>query len=307
MQIVAGTDAFEPTWPSSVVCMGVFDGVHLGHQQVIQTAISCARELGVPSVAATFDRHPASVLRPSQCPPAIASIDANLRHIERLGADIALVIPFTAEFSRTEPERFFEDVLVGKLHACQMVVGHDFAFGHERRGTAEWLAERIKTTVIQPYLLDGMRISSSHIRELIAQGRVDAAARLLGRQFELEGIVVEGAKVGRTLGYPTANLAVDRRQAVPEDGAYAGYAVTPFGFFRSAISIGNRPTFNGQARTIEAYLIDYSGESLYGRNVRIGLASKLHPQVRFESVQDLQAQIDQDVKAVKGWELSHVV
>ncbi|MBI5706773.1 MAG: bifunctional riboflavin kinase/FAD synthetase [Armatimonadetes bacterium] len=307
MQIVVGADAFEPTWPSSVVCMGVFDGVHLGHQEVIRAAVSSALGRGLPSVVATFDRHPASVLRPERCPPAIASLDANLRYIERLGADVALVIPFTADFSRIEPERFLEEVLVGKLRASQMVVGHDFAFGHERRGTAEWLAGQVETRIIQPFLHEGMRVSSSHIRELIAAGDVEAAGRLLGRPFELEGIVVEGAKVGRTLGYPTANLAIEKRQAIPDDGAYGGFAVTPFGAFRAAISIGNRPTFNGQARTIEAYLLDYPGDSLYGRHVRFGLLSRLHPQVRFESVQGLKAQIEEDVALVRGWELSHVL
>lgn len=298
MQVHFGTELLVPEWEGAVACIGTFDGVHLGHREVIGTAVAKGRELEMPVAIVTFDRHPAMVLRPEKCPKPISSIAGNIRIFESLGAALALILPFDLTLSQTSASDFFRSVLTERLRAATVVVGHDFAFGHNREGTADWLRARIDTTVVPPFMEDGVRVSSSRIREAISQGDFETANRLLGRSWAMAGIVVAGEKLGRTLGYPTLNLARSFDQILPPDGIYAGRCETPFGDFKAAISVGFRPTVGGERRTIEAYLLDYPGEPLYGRAVLLRFVQRVRDEARFDSLEGLKEQIGRDVEQV---------
>lgn len=297
MQIHFGIESLRPEWRSCVACIGAFDGVHLGHQEVIRTAVKAAREKGLPAVLVTFHQNPAAILAPDKCPPSIASLAGNLREFERNGLDLALILRFDRELSEMSADAFYEQVLHQTLRAAAYVIGHDFTFGKNRGGNAEWLAERAETTIVPPFQIEGTRVSSSAIRRLLQSGEIAAANALLGHPFEIEGVVVAGQKLGRELGFPTANLARSFNQVTPADGVYAGRCITPYGEFAAAVSIGVRPTIDSLS-TVEAYLLDYPGESLYGHSIRVLLTERLREQRKFDSLQELRNQIASDVAAV---------
>lgn len=302
MLVRFGLDGPPPEWDSSVVCIGTFDGVHLGHQEVIRHAVARANAHNLPSVVVTFDRHPAATLAPERCPPSIGTLSTNLAAFAGLGVSAVAVLPFDLELAHTEAEDFYRTILQGALKAKEAAVGHDFAFGRNRVGTAEWLAERIPTEIIPPLMVGERRVSSSEIRQAIAAGNVGLARDLLGRPWVQEGVVVRGQRLGRTLGFPTANLAGFGGQAVPADGVYAGRAETPFGNYRAAVGVGRRPTVGGGPRTIEAYLIDYPGESLYGAPLRLEYRARLRDDQTFDSLEGLKAQMSEDVAQARNVE-----
>lgn len=289
--------ALAAEWPASVVAIGTFDGVHLGHQAVLSRAVALAAEQGLPAWVATFDQHPAAVLAPDRCPPSLATLGENLAAFERLGLAGALVLRFDRAMSETSASDFLQCVLIGGLRATSLVVGHDAAIGHGREGDATWLADRIATVVVPPIELGGVRVSSRGIREMVSEGEVKAAATLLGRSYSMAGIVVRGKQLGRTLGFPTANLALSVRQTMPLDGVYAGIGQTVRGCFPAAISVGARPTVGGEP-TIEAHLLDYPGGSLYGTPLRLEFQSRLRGQERFDDLDALSRQMASDVARV---------
>ncbi len=290
-----GVDGLSPEWPAAIVCIGTFDGVHRGHQEVIGAAVAQARKDELPSVVVTFDRHPLAILAPEKNPPDVGTLGQNLEQFEQLGVDVAVVLKFDPALADTPAEAFFENVLQKALHAEKAVVGHDFAFGKGRQGTPEWLAERLPTQVIPPFELEGHRVSSSRVRKAISEGDVQTAERLLDRRWAQEGVVVSGQKLGRTLGFPTINLARAGNQVLPADGVYAGQAQTTKGTFKAAIGVGLRPTIGEGPRTIEAFLIDYPGESLYGTPVRLSYRKRLRDDRKFDSLEALKEQMAQDV------------
>lgn len=300
MQVHVGLDLLKVEWNRSVACIGTFDGVHLGHRQVIEATVARSLERGLPSVIITFDRHPASILVPDRCPRPIASLDSNLHQFRKMGISLALVLPFTRQLADTSAEQFFDEAIRTCVRADLVVVGHDFAFGHDRVGTPDWLATRIETEVIPAFEIGGTRISSSAVRRAVAEGHVEVANTLLGRPFAIEGAVVRGAQLGRKLGYPTANVARTFNQITPGDGIYSGEARTQNGRFRAAISIGGRPTIDATSRTIEAYLLDYKGESLYGTSITLEVQRKLRDQIKFEDLESLKEQMAKDVAIVRG-------
>lgn len=299
MQVHLGTGTLHAEWPRAVVCVGTFDGVHLGHQAVIRQAVADAREAELPCVLVTFDRHPASILAPAKTPPSLATVGANLRRFEALGISLVLVLPFDAALSRMSADQFLEEILRRGVHAERIVVGHDFAMGNGREGTTDWLAARIPTDVVPPFELEGQRVSSSNVRRAILSGDIEQAHRLLGRPYELEGVVVGGQRLGRELGWPTANLARSSHQAIPSDGVYAGWMTTPHGRFRAASSIGTRPAVGGVDRTVEAYLLDYPGHSLYGLSVSLEFHRRLRDELNFPSLDALKDQIATDVERTR--------
>lgn len=302
MQVHFGVEPMHPEWPASVVCIGTFDGVHRGHQEVIRRAVHIAAERELPCVVVTFDRHPAAILAPERKPPALASLEENLAEFELLGAAATVILPFDRVLSQTTATDFLDRILVGILRASCLVVGHDFALGHDREGTGDWLRARMETVVVPAFELDGVRVSSSDVRRAVLTGDVATACRLLGRPFALHGVVVGGNRLGRELGYPTINLARSFDQALPTDGVYAGACRTRFGDFRAAISIGIRPTVEDEGRRlIEAYLIDYPGHSLYGRDVTLRFWQKLRGQEKFESLDALKIQMARDVATVAAF------
>jgi riboflavin kinase / FMN adenylyltransferase len=265
------------------VAIGVFDGVHKGHQAVIDGA----------DTVLTFDPHPVSVINPDAAPKLIMPFDVKRDVIDGLGVEELVVIPFDEEFMRISAEEFISRILIERLGAKQVSVGENFRFGAKAKGTPEMLSERdeFETRVVPLVEVDGETVSSSRIRALIAAGEVDAAMRCLGAPFMVEGQVVEGDRRGRELGFPTANLVPDDHLVVPGHGVYAAFANGR----PSAVNVGVRPMFEtGRGLLIEAYLIDFEGD-LYGRNLRIAFVERLRGERRFPSVEDLIAQIHRDV------------
>ncbi len=282
------------------VAIGNFDGVHRGHQALLRVA----RASGTPA-ALTFTPHPARVFAPALAPPLIMSLERRLELLEEAGIEVAVVEPFTRAFAAVEAEDFVRQVLGERLGARRVVVGYDFSFGRGRRGNPEMLQRLgrelgLSVEIVPPVMADGLVCSSTKIREFVLEGRVEGAALLLGRPFEIIGPVVRGAGRGRAMGIPTANLAPEG-ELLPRLGIYAARAIVLDGgpTRAAALSVGSNPTFGpGEAVTVEAYLLDFDGD-LYGRRVRLEVLERLRDERRFASVGELRAQIDQDVAQVR--------
>jgi riboflavin kinase / FMN adenylyltransferase len=269
------------------VAIGTFDGVHLGHREVIDDA----------DTVLTFEPHPVSVLAPQAAPKLIMPFEIKRDVLDGLGVEELVVIPFDREFASIAAEDFCSDVLVERLGAKEVSVGENFRFGAKARGDTEMLAGRdeFETRVVPLLDIDGETVSSSRIRALIAAGEVDLATRLLGAPFLMEGEVVEGDKRGRTLGFPTANLVPDDAMVVPGHGVYAAFADG----HPAAVNVGVRPMFEtGRGLLIEVFLIDWEGD-LYGRNLRIAFLERLRGERRFPSVEDLISQMHRDVEQAR--------
>lgn len=303
-----GLDEVPADWGKSVVTIGVFDGVHRGHQRIVARAAEIGARLGLPVVAITFDPHPDEVVRPGSHPPFLCSARRRAELLAGLGADAVCVIPFTLEFSRLDPDEFVRAVLVERLHAAAVVVGEDFRFGHKASGDVSLLAklgEKYEFSAEGMPLLgeDGMTISSTLIRNLLMSGNVAAAAKELGRPHRVEGVVVRGHQRGRALGFPTANLETPPHTAIPADGVYAGWLnrldgegdVDSAERWPAAISIGTNPTFGEGQRTVEAYALDRSDLDLYGVHAAIDFVERLRGTLRFDSVDALVEQMARDV------------
>ncbi|HVF03887.1 MAG TPA: bifunctional riboflavin kinase/FAD synthetase [Frankiaceae bacterium] len=305
MQRWRGLDAAPPGWGRCVVTIGVFDGVHRGHQAIIGEAVARGRAAGVPSVVLTFDPHPSEVVRPGTHPPVLTSPRYKAALIEDVGADVLCVLGFTPEFSRLTPAEFAHVVLVEHLHAVAAVVGENFRFGHKAAGDVAELArigERFGFAATGvPLVRDGeTTISSTYVRACVDAGDVAAATRALGREHRVEGVVVRGDARGRTLGYPTANLRTPPHTAVPADGVYAAWLVRGGARLPAAVSIGTNPTFEGRERRVEAYVLDFA-EDIYGDSVALDFVALLRAAdtMTFDSVDALVAQIGRDVANVR--------
>lgn len=298
MQRWRGYDT-APGWGRSVVTIGVFDGVHRGHQEIIGHAVKRARDLGVQSVVVTFDPHPSEVVRPGSHPAVLTEPDRKAELIEQLGVDVLWVIPFTPEFSRLSPEAFVHDVLVEHLHAALVVVGENFRFGHKAAGDVA-LLERLGRTFgfgVEPASLvtSGDTVfSSTYIRSCVDAGDMAAAAVALGRPHRVSGVVVRGDRRGHDLGFPTANLLTGPYAAIPADGIYAGWLIRRDERLPAAISIGTNPTFSGRQRRVEAYVLDFDGD-LYGERVGLDFVTRLRETRRYQTVDALIAQMHDDV------------
>lgn len=301
MQRWRGVDSAPNGWGRAVVTIGVFDGVHRGHQQIIEHTVEVAGKLGVASVVISFDPHPSEVVRPGSHPSVLTPPDRKAELVERLGVDVFCLLPFTAEFSRLSPESFVHDVLVEHLHSAAVVVGENFRFGHRAAGDVPLLTELGRkfgfTVEGAPLVADADTIfSSTYIRSCIDAGDVGAAAAALGRPHRLGGVVVRGDRRGRLLGFPTANLLCPPRAAIPADGVYAGWMVRDAANDRLpvAISIGTNPQFSGKDRRVEAYVLDFDGD-LYGERVELDFIARLRQMRRFDAVESLVAQVEADV------------
>jgi riboflavin kinase / FMN adenylyltransferase len=307
MQRWRGLSAVPGGWGRSVVTIGVFDGVHRGHQEIIRHTAARARELGVASVVVTFDPHPAEVVRPGSHPAVLTEPARKAELIEALGVDVLVVIPFSPEFSRLPAETFVHDVLVESLHATAVVVGENFRFGHRAAGDVALLTRlgRSFGFTVEPAPLisadktdvepEPMLFSSTYIRSCVDAGDVAAATAALGRPHRLEGVVVRGDQRGRELGFPTANLLPTKFAAVPADGVYAAWLnLRRASGLRAAVSIGTNPTFSGRERRIEAYVLDFDGD-LYGERVSLDFVTRLRDMLRFDGIDPLVAQIALDV------------
>ncbi|SDB97740.1 riboflavin kinase / FMN adenylyltransferase [Geodermatophilus telluris] len=298
----------------TVVTIGMYDGVHRGHQELIGTAVARARALGRPCVLVTFDPHPTEVVRPGTHPAILTSLDRKAELVAGLGVDAMCVLPFTQEFSRWTPEEFTHAVLVEDLHAAAVVVGENFTYGHKAAGSVATLTQdgRRFGFAVEGLPLAGdssadgeVTISSTYIRACVAAGDMASAARALGRPHRVDGVVVRGERRGRELGYPTANVESPPFTAIPADGVYAGSLVTRDLAGRTvdsrpaAVSVGTNPTFQGTRRTVEAHVLDFSGD-LYGEHVGVEFVERLRPMTSFAGVDELVATMADDVTRTRA-------
>ncbi|NJN43515.1 MAG: bifunctional riboflavin kinase/FAD synthetase [Anaerolineae bacterium] len=280
--------------------MGTFDGVHRGHQEIIRQLTTGAHDAGLPAVVLTFDPHPVAVLRPEKAPLSLTSADERAHIFEKLGVDFAITHRFDAEVAAL-PAKSFLARLKKHLGFSQFWVGYDFAMGRDRDGNIPALYELEKTFdytlhVVDPIVFQGTKVSSSQIRTLLSEGRVEEAGDLLGRPYQLSGDVIEGAKRGRTIGIPTANLEIHPRRAIPARGVYACQATVNHSRVDAVTNIGVRPTFeNGPVRiSVEAHLLDFSGD-LYGQVIELAFLARLREERKFSGVDALVAQIQTDI------------
>ena len=314
-----GLEATPADLGRTVVTIGMYDGVHRGHQHLISTAVARARALGRPAVLMTFDPHPSEVVRPGSHPAILTSADRKAELVADLGVDAMCVLPFTSEFSRLTPEEFAHTVLVEHLYCAQVVVGRNFSYGHKAAGNVATLAEEgrrfgfgvegVDLTSVgsapDPSGDGEVTISSTYIRACVAAGDMASAALALGRPHRVDGVVVRGDRRGRELGYPTANVESPAHTAIPADGVYAGRLVLRDhrGASRSshpaAISVGSNPTFGGVGRTVEAFCLDFDGD-LYGEHVGVEFIERLRPMLTFSGVPELLVAMADDVTRTRG-------
>ena len=274
--------------------VGSFDGVHLGHVDVIRHVIAAAKAADAQPALITFEPHPRCVLDPANCPQSITTLQEKLALIEAAGIQHAIVLRFDRELASLSPQEFV-DRLAAVMELRRWVIGYDFAFGRGRTGSAQWLREHgQQVDVVPPFTFEGRELHSSEVRRLITAGEVDQANKLLGREYSMAGPVEAGEKVGRQLGFPTANIGVEPNKLIPALGAYAGRARAPEGDFVAALSVGYRPTFGGTQLRVEAFLLDFEGD-LYQQRLELRFIRYLHPDIKFPTTDELVRQLHRDV------------
>lgn len=274
--------------------VGSFDGVHLGHLDVIGRAVAAASAEQASPALITFEPHPRCVLDPANCPPSITTLSEKLALLERAGVEHAIVLRFDRELAALSPQDFI-DRLAAVMAIRRWVIGFDFAFGRGRTGNPEWLRSHgDQVEVVPPYQIDGHDLHSSEVRRLVRAGEVEQANRLLGREYSMSGPVEAGDRVGRQLGFPTANIGIEPNKLVPALGAYAGRVMAPEGEFVAALSVGYRPTFGGTQLRVEAFLLDFEGD-LYQQRLELRFIRYLHPDIKFATPNDLVHQLKKDV------------
>jgi riboflavin kinase / FMN adenylyltransferase len=309
--VLVVSDASDPPFPgeAAVITIGAYDGIHLGHQAVITEVIAQAAARNARSAVVTFDRHPADIVRPESAPKLITDHDQRLEMFERMGLDVAVVLPFDEAQSQEPALSFIERVLVHCLATELIVVGVDFHFGRNREGNVALLREVGATYgfEVAPLVLvprhDGISepVSSTAIRRALAGGNVELASAMLGRPFEARGVVVQGDQRGRLLGFPTANVEVPNRVCLPADGVYAGWFERPSGDVHPcAINLGRRPTFyeHADSSLLEAHLIDFQGD-LYGERAQVRFAHFLRSERKFDGIDALVSQLKSDVESAR--------
>ena len=298
MRLFHGTDNAKIARPT-VVTLGVFDGLHLGHQLIMRTVVERARVIGAVPTVITFDPHPRAVLHAEDAPPLLQTFDQKIEAFAMLGLEQTIVIRFTRAFAQVKAEDFLRDILAERLQAKEVYLGRGFAFGRNREGNiallrrvSEELAFRAEE--VPEVQLRGQRISSSRIRQLLAEGRVGLARRMLGRPYGVEGRVARGQARGRALGFPTANLHPQNR-VIPRNGVYVTATLIEGAWRRSITNVGTRPTFEMEAEpSVETYVMNWSGD-LYGDVLRVRFLYRLRDEKKFASVEDLKRQIAHDV------------
>jgi len=290
---------------STVVTVGTFDGVHLGHLDVLGRLAARAKETGRASLLLTFEPHPLELLKPAGAPLLLTTRDEKLAAIATTGVDYVAVLPFTRELANHSAEQFVDLLLLDRFRMAELLIGHDHGFGRGRAGDVETLrllgADRgFAVDVVAPVeTSDGQPVSSTRIRHAVSAGDLEMAEAALGRMYSVSGTVVAGEARGRALGFPTINvLPESERKLLPPDGVYAVYVETPRGAFGGMLNLGGKPTFGDERRTIEAHLFDASGD-FYGCVVQVGFVARLRDTKRFDSVADLMAQLAEDEKGAR--------
>jgi len=304
MRLFHGTDNAEIQRPT-VLTLGVFDGLHLGHQLIMRTVVERARETGAVPTVITFDPHPRAVLHPESAPPLLQTLDQKVEGFGVLGIEQTIVIRFDDAFSQTRAEGFLRDVVKERLHAKEVYLGRGFAFGHNREGNIE-LLRRVSQELgffadeVQEVQFRNQRVSSSRVRALLTEGKVNLARRLLARPYGVEGMVEHGARRGSDLGFPTANLRPKNR-VIPRNGVYVTGALIDGKWRRSVTNVGVRPTFGGDMKpSVETFVMNWEGD-LYGDVVRVRFLHRLRDERKFGSIDELKAQIANDVERSQSY------
>jgi riboflavin kinase/FMN adenylyltransferase len=291
-------DPKPPRWHQPVHALGNFDGLHRGHIKIIERVRRVASERGLIAVVMTFDPHPPRIVRPDKAPPLLMTKHQKIEALQRAGIQAIAIVRFTHEMSRWEPEQFVRTVLVEWLHVSEVWVGANFLFGRDRSGTFSLLRSLgarygFRAEKIDPVRYKDFVVSSTRVRRLIAEGRVDEAGALLGHHYAIDGLVVHGDHRGRQLGFPTANVCADN-ELVPPHGVYASIAVSDGRAYPAITNIGVRPTFEGDGQTVvEAHLLRFTGD-LYRRRLRLNFLQRLRDERRFDGPDALRAQIEAD-------------
>jgi riboflavin kinase / FMN adenylyltransferase len=304
MRLFHGTDNAEIQRPT-VLTLGVFDGLHLGHQLIMRTVAERARAIGAVPTVITFDPHPRAVLHPASAPPLLQTLDQKVEGFGVLGIEQTIVIRFTQEFSLIRAEDFLRDVVKERLHAKEVYLGRGFAFGHNREGHIE-LLRRVSAELgffadeVPEVRVHGQRVSSSRVRSLLAEGKVNLARRLLGRPYGVEGMVERGSERGHLLGFPTANVH-PRNRVIPRNGVYVTGTLIEGQWRRSVTNVGVRPTFETAAEpSVETFVMNWSGD-LYGDVVRVRFLHRLRAEKKFGSLEELKTQIAKDVQTAQKY------
>ena len=313
MQRWRGQDEIPTDWGRCVLTIGVFDGVHRGHAELIARSVKTGRSRGVPTVLMTFDPHPMEVVFPGSHPAQLTTLTRRAELAEESGVDVFLVMPFTSDFMKLTPDRYIHELLVERLHVIEVVVGENFTFGKKASGNVDLLrragdrfgfAVEAMSLVAEHHQTETLTFSSTYIRSCVDAGDVVAAAEALGRPHRVEGVVVRGEGRGKVLGFPTANVAPPMYSAIPADGVYAAWftvlgrgpmmgTVIPGERYQAAVSVGTNPTFSGRTRTVEAFVLDTAAD-LYGQHVAVDFIARIRGQMKFDSVGDLIAAMDAD-------------
>lgn len=307
MNILGDTEKIALEDKQLVVALGNFDGVHQGHQMLLQKMIEYARQHGALSSALTFNPHPQQILNPKVSPKLLLDIDKKIEILKQQGIDNVIIIPFDLTLSSLSPENFIEKILVAELQVAGVFVGYDYRFGSKAVGTPELLCALGKergffVEVVPPVLLQGVPISSTSVRQALIDGNIEQAKELLGYSPILKGKIVSGDRRGRKLGFPTANVEVPDEILIPKNGVYLGEVLLKGHHHLTVINIGNRPTFGCGERQIEAHLLDFQ-EDIYDKDIEITLIKRLRDEKKFAKQQDLIEQIQTDIeKAVKFYE-----
>lgn len=304
MRLFHGTDNADIQRPT-VLTLGVFDGLHLGHQLIIRTVVERARAVGAVPTAITFDPHPRTVLHPESAPPLLQTLDQKVEGFGVLGIEQTVVVRFTPQFSMIKAENFLRQVVEERLQAKEVYLGRGFAFGHGREGNIE-LLRRVSEELgffadeVPEVRFRKQRVSSSKVRALLAEGKVNLARRLLGRPYGVEGLVERGAERGHLLGFPTANLHPKNR-VIPRNGVYVTGTLIDDKWRRSVTNVGVRPTFGAHMEpTIETFVINWEGD-LYGDVIRVRFLHRLREERKFDSIEELKAQIEKDLKRAQSY------
>lgn len=303
MRVIESLD-FDEKFSNPVLTIGNYDGIHVGHQKIIEKIMSKARELNGTSVLMTFHPHPMTVLKPDKFIGLITPIYFKKRLIEKTGIDVLIIAPFTDEFRLIPHEAFVDNLLVKKLGIRGLIVGYDFKFGKEGKGNVEYLASHSAQSgfffeIQEAITLEGEKVGSNRIRKMIQEGDVKKAAHHLGRPYALEGTVAEGDGRGRTIGFPTINLKTDF-PLIPKRGVYVSEVEIEGKRLQAVTNIGFNPTFDGQRQTIESYILDFSG-NLYGRSITLHFLARLRDELKFSSADELVEWIGRDVRSAREY------
>ena len=302
METIFGIDRLTRRLVNPVVTLGNFDGIHLGHQKIFERVKTEASRLGGESVVITFEPHPLKVLLPHSCPPLLTPLKKKLLLIEQLGMDVVLCIEFTRTFSETSPSDFVKNILVDRVGAHKVIVGYNFHFGKGKKGNPQTLKQigglfNLQVEIIGSLIVEGTTVSSSKIRELIKNGHVEKASQLLGRHYSILGKVIEGAKRGHLLGFPTANLEISK-ELTPLPGVYAVEVLWNGQSFKGVANVGWNPTFQTEGEgkiSSEVYIFDFN-QDIYGEEIQIDFVRRIRDEVRFDSIAQLIAQIQKDIE-----------